>query len=132
MFRSDRNKHGGGIMFYINKNNPCKTVDFECLSDGYEVTSIELAIKIRKWRCIGLYKRRSQMYSISLKIYHLLGLKCLVNKKILCWLGISALLLKTKILKFLWIHLRVSGKSPSGQSPTGEFPSGSGLGLGLG
>ena len=66
MFRRDRNKHGGGIMFHINKNNPCKTVDFECLSDNCEVTSIELAIKIRKWRCIGLTNEQYFLENLSL------------------------------------------------------------------
>ena len=45
MFRRDRNKHGGGIMFYINKNIPCKTVNVEDPSDDCEVTLIELPIK---------------------------------------------------------------------------------------
>ena len=45
MFRTHRNKHGGGIMFYINKNIPCKTVNIECLLNDCEVTLIELSIK---------------------------------------------------------------------------------------
>ena len=60
MFRRDRNKHGGGIMFYINENIPCKTVNVEDLPDDCEVTLIELSIKSRKWLCIGLYKPPSQ------------------------------------------------------------------------
>ena len=60
MFRRDRNKHGGGIMFYINENIPCKTVNVEGLPDDCEVTLIELSIKSRKWLCIGLYKPPSQ------------------------------------------------------------------------
>ena len=44
MFRRDRIKHGGGIMFYINENIPCKTVNVEGLPDDCEVTLIELSI----------------------------------------------------------------------------------------
>ena len=60
MFRRDRNKHGGGIMFYINENIPCKTVNFKGLSEDCEVTLIELSIKSRKWFSFGLYKLPSQ------------------------------------------------------------------------
>ena len=45
MFRIDRNKHGGGIMIYINENIPCKTVNVEGLPNDYEITLIELSIK---------------------------------------------------------------------------------------
>ena len=60
MSRRDRNKHGGGIMFYISKSIPCKTVNVEGLPDDCEVTLIELSIKSWKWLCIGLYKPPSQ------------------------------------------------------------------------
>ena len=59
-FRRGRNKHGGGIMFYIKENIPCKPVNVEGLPDDYEVTLIQLSIKSRKWHCIGLYKPPSQ------------------------------------------------------------------------
>ena len=48
MFRRDRNKHGGGIMFNINENIPCKPVNVEGLPDDCEVTLIQLCINIRK------------------------------------------------------------------------------------
>ena len=60
MFRRDRNKYGGGIMFYVNENIPCKTVNVEGLPNDCVVTLIELSIKSRKWLCIGLYKAPSQ------------------------------------------------------------------------
>ena len=60
MLRRGTNKHGGGIIFYINENISCKTVNFEGLPGDFEVTLIELSIKNRKWLCIGLYKSPSQ------------------------------------------------------------------------
>ena len=54
MFRRDRNKHGGGIMFYINENIPCKTINVEGLPEDCEVTLIELSIKNGKWFGFGL------------------------------------------------------------------------------
>ena len=54
------NQHGGCIMFYINENIPCKTVNVEGLPNDCEFTLIKLSIKSRKWLCIGLYKPPSQ------------------------------------------------------------------------
>ena len=60
MFGRDRNKHGGGIMSYIDEKILCKTVNVEGLPDDCEVTLIQLSIKSRKWLCIGLYKPSSR------------------------------------------------------------------------
>ena len=59
MFRKDRNRHGRGILFYINENIPCnfiyinenipcKTVNVEGLPDDCEITLIELSLKSLK------------------------------------------------------------------------------------
>ena len=71
MFRRDRNEHGSGIMFSINTNILCKTVNIENFLDHCEVTLIELSIKRWKWLCIA-YKALQNMKNISLKICHLL------------------------------------------------------------
>ena len=60
MFRRDRNKHGGCIMFYYNENILCNTVNVEGLPDSYKVTLIELSNKSRKWLCICLYEPPTQ------------------------------------------------------------------------
>ena len=72
MFRRDRNKHGGGIMFYITENIPCKTVNVEGFPDDCEVTLIELSIKSRNGSVLVSTNPLHKMKSISLKIYHLL------------------------------------------------------------
>ena len=48
MFRKDRNRHGRGILFYINENIPCKTVNVEGLPDDCEINLIELSLKSLK------------------------------------------------------------------------------------
>ena len=58
--RRDRNKHGGGVLYYVNENIPCKMVSVEGVPDDCERILIEFSIKIRKWLCIGLYKPPSQ------------------------------------------------------------------------
>ena len=60
MFRRDRNKHGGGITFYINEYILCKIVNDDGLPVNWEITLIELHIKSSKWVCIGVYKPCSQ------------------------------------------------------------------------
>ena len=55
IFRKDRNKYGGGIMFYINENIPSRKLDFE-FQDNLEILFIEFSLRNRKWLCIGLYK----------------------------------------------------------------------------
>ena len=56
MYRRYRNKHGGGVIFYINGNIPCKAVNLEEVPDDCEIILVESSIKSRKWLCIGLYK----------------------------------------------------------------------------
>ena len=56
----DRNKHGGGILCYVNENILCKMVNIEGVPDDCEIILIEFSIKTRKWLCIGLYKPPSQ------------------------------------------------------------------------
>ena len=84
MFRRDRNKHGVGIMFYVNENIPYKPVNVEGLLDDCEVTLIELSIKSRKWLFIGLYKPPSQNEKYFLNNLSLALTKCPVNTKMLC------------------------------------------------
>ena len=54
MFQRDRNKHGVGIMFYINENISWNPVNDEGVPDDCELTLIQSSIKSRKCLCIGL------------------------------------------------------------------------------
>ena len=44
-FRRDRNKHGEGLLFYINKNIPCKLINYEIESD-FEMIMFEFWLKL--------------------------------------------------------------------------------------
>ena len=60
-FRRDKNKHGGGILFYINENIPCKLINNEIIQSNIEMIMFDyVLVKTRKWVCIGLYKSQSQ------------------------------------------------------------------------
>ena len=52
----DRNKHGGGLLFYINENIPCKVINDEIIPSYIEMIMFEFLVETRKWLCIGLYK----------------------------------------------------------------------------
>ena len=77
--RSCRNKHGGGVIFYINENLPCKVVGLEEVPNDCEMILIEVSIKNRKSLSIGLYKSPLQNVSTSLTICHLSWISRNVN-----------------------------------------------------
>ena len=60
LFRRDRNCHGGGVLCYINKNIPSKTVNVDGIVKECEIVLIEFSMKTRKWLFIGLYTPPSQ------------------------------------------------------------------------
>ena len=105
IFRRDENKHGGCVMFYINENIHCKTVNVEGLPYDCEVTLIELSFKSRKWLCIDLCKPTSQNEKYFLENLSLALTKIFSEYENVLLIGISTLLLRTKIFKSLWIHL---------------------------
>ena len=77
-FRRDRNKHGAGLLFYINENIPCKLINDEIIPSYIEMIMFEFMVKARKWLCIGLYKPPSQNENYFLDILSN------VNMKIFC------------------------------------------------
>ena len=67
-FRRARNIHGGGLLFYINENIPCKLINDEIIPSDIEIIIFEFLVKTRKWLCIGLYKSPSQNENYFLDI----------------------------------------------------------------
>ena len=47
-FRRDRNKHGGGLLFYINENIPCKLINDQIIPSDIEIIMFEFLVKTRK------------------------------------------------------------------------------------
>ena len=45
IFRKDRNKYGGGIMFYINANIPLRKLEFE-INDILEMIFLEFSLLV--------------------------------------------------------------------------------------
>ena len=67
-FRSDRNKHGEGLLFYINENIPCKLINDQKIPRDIKMIIFEFLVKTRKWLCTGLYKSPSQHENYSFDI----------------------------------------------------------------
>ena len=66
MYHRDRNKHGGGVLYYVNENIPSKVVSVEGVSNDCEIILIEFSIKTQKWLYIGLtytFQSKSTLYS---------------------------------------------------------------------
>ena len=43
--RRDKNKHGGGLLFYINGNIPCKLINHEIIRSDIEMIMFEVLVK---------------------------------------------------------------------------------------
>ena len=67
-FRRDRNKHGGGLLFYIIENISCKLINDEIISSDIDMIMFEFLVKTRNWLCIGLYESPSQNKNYFLDI----------------------------------------------------------------
>ena len=48
IFRKDRNRYGGGIMFYVNENLPCKSLTTE-IDNLTETIFLEVNVQSSKW-----------------------------------------------------------------------------------
>ena len=42
IFRQDRDKYEGGLMFYINKNIPCKKIEIFQFTPSIEILTLEI------------------------------------------------------------------------------------------
>ena len=59
IFRKDRNRYGGGIMFYVNENLPCKSLTTK-IDNLTETIFLEVNVQSSKWLFVGCYKPPSQ------------------------------------------------------------------------
>ena len=64
-------------MFYVNENIPCRELSPEQNDSNFEVISLEITLRNRKWLLIGLYKPPGQKEKGSLE-----NLNSILNKYI--------------------------------------------------
>ena len=60
IFRRDRNCFGGGFMFYVNENIPCRELSPEQNDSNFEIIFLEITLRNRKWLLISLGKTPGQ------------------------------------------------------------------------
>ena len=53
MFGKDKDRFGGGFMFYVNEQIPSKVLSLESVL-------LEFTIKSQRWLCVGIYRSPSQ------------------------------------------------------------------------
>ena len=76
--RKDRNKHGWGVLFYINEDISYNVINNEGVSIDIEMILFQFSVKTQKWPCLSIYKPRSQNGNYFLDIFSkvLRKLKC--------------------------------------------------------
>ena len=56
-FCQNRNKHGGGVMFYVNENIPCRVLNIDFNFNDLETIFLKFYLRNRKCLCVSSYKR---------------------------------------------------------------------------
>ena len=56
MLRKDRDRFGGGLMFYVNEQIPSKVLSLESIPMDTELILLEFTVKIQRWLCVGIYR----------------------------------------------------------------------------
>ena len=60
IFRRDRNCFGGGLMFHVTENIPCRELSPEQNDSNFEIIFLEITLRNNNWLLIGLYKPPGQ------------------------------------------------------------------------
>ena len=64
-FRRDRDNHGGGLLFYVRDDIPCKEVKSLILPVDIECIFIEINLRKKKWPVMGAYTPTGKISLIS-------------------------------------------------------------------
>ena len=59
IFRQDRYKYGGGLMFYINQNIPCKKIETFQFTPSIEILTLNINLGNEKLLAFGTHKSPS-------------------------------------------------------------------------
>ena len=85
MYRRDRDRFRGELMFYANEQIPCKVLSLESISMDIKLILLDFTFKNQRWLCVGKHRLPSQNRKYF--IYYLpktLGqLTCLYDKTML-------------------------------------------------
>ena len=105
--RLDRNCHGGGLLFYMRSDLPCKELKCQ-LPTGVEAIFLELTIRKSKWVIVGTYNPHKEKISYFLsKIGNELD-KLLPKYENILLLGDSNSAVTEKHLKEFYVAFHIS------------------------
>ena len=62
IFRQDRDKYGGGLMFYINQNILCNKTEIFQFTSSIEVRTLEINLGKEKLLILGTYKHKQKLF----------------------------------------------------------------------
>ena len=62
IFWQDRDKYGGGLMFYINKNILCNKTEIFQFTSSIEVRTLEINLGKEKLLILGTYKHKQKPF----------------------------------------------------------------------
>ena len=79
MFRKDRDRFGGGFMFYVNEQISSKVLSLESIPMDIELTLLEFTVKNQRWLCVGVYRPPSPNEKYFIDHWSTLGhLSCML------------------------------------------------------
>ena len=89
IYRRDKNSFGGGLLFYVNENIPCRELTAEQIDCNFEIIFLEITMRTRKWLIFGLYKPPNQTEEYFFKkILEQLSIIIFLNTNILSFFEI--------------------------------------------
>ena len=108
MLRKDRDRFGGGLMFYVNEQIPSKVLSLESIPMDTELILLEFTVKIQRWLCVGIYRPppQNEKYFIDHLSKTLGQLSCQYDKNML--IGDFNLTINNKSLEKLLQKIRQS------------------------
>ena len=85
MLRKDRDRFGGGLLFYVNEQIPSKVLSLESIPMDTELILLEFTVKIQRWLCVGIYRPppQNEKYFINHFSKTLGQLSCQYDKNIM-------------------------------------------------
>ena len=85
MFRKDRHRFGGGLIFFVNEQIPIKILSLEAIPMDIELLLLEFTVKNQRCLCVGIYRppSQNQKYFIDHLSKKLSQLSCQYDKTML-------------------------------------------------
>ena len=105
MFRKDRDRFRGGLMFYVNEQICSKVLSLDSIPVDIELILLEFTVKNERWLCLGIYRPPSQneKYFIDHLSKTLGQLSRQYDKTVL--IGDFNLTIDIRVSKTSWPHL---------------------------